>query len=164
MKELLKECKITKLNLVSTVPDLWNKMNFSATKISFIYETLTEIFCRFGKALQCQGYMKFNGIFDESKDNTPIDLKTLGIIHDALLNTANEISPLKIRVIDTLAYCVHIGLIFDEYFMNKTKIMTKDNSDETDFLMKKLFLFCLLNKDQKHANGKRNGLIHLCQI
>ena len=41
--------KLTKLNLASTFPDLWNNMNVSTAKIPFTYEIITEIFCRFGE-------------------------------------------------------------------------------------------------------------------
>ena len=71
--------KLTKLNLASAFPNLWNKINVSAAKISFTYEKITEIFCHFGKQLQCQDYMKLNGSFDESKDNTHINFKRLDI-------------------------------------------------------------------------------------
>ena len=37
--------------------------------------------------------MKRNGTFDESKDNTQVNLKRLGIISDTLLKATNEVSP-----------------------------------------------------------------------
>ena len=76
--------KLTKVNLASTFPDLWNNMNVSTAKILFTYEIITEIFCRFVEQLQCQDYMKLNESFDESKDNTHINFKILDIINDAL--------------------------------------------------------------------------------
>ena len=50
--------------------------------------------------------------------------------------------------IATLTYCVHIGSIFIEYFMNKTKKVTRDNIDDTEILMKKLLCYfvCWTNK------------------
>ena len=44
-----RSCKITKLNLASAFPDLWNKMNVSAAKIPLTYETITEFLCHFGE-------------------------------------------------------------------------------------------------------------------
>ena len=80
-----KKCsKLTKINLVSAIPDLWNKMNVSAGKIPFTYERITEIFCHFGEQLQCQDDMKLNGSFAESKDITHINFKRLDIINNAL--------------------------------------------------------------------------------
>ena len=65
-----RSCKITKLNLASVFPDLWNKMNVSTAKFPFTYETMTEFLCHFGEHVQCRDDMKLNGTFDESKDNT----------------------------------------------------------------------------------------------
>ena len=85
--------KLTKLTLASAFPDLWNKMNISAAKVPFTYETVTEMFYHFGEHLKCQDDMKLKGTFDESKDNTLINLKMLNIINDALIKTIDEISP-----------------------------------------------------------------------
>ena len=59
-------------------------MNVSVAKIPFTYKTITEMFCHFGKQLQCQDDMKLNGSFDERKNNTHITFKRLDIINDAL--------------------------------------------------------------------------------
>ena len=77
----------------------------------------------------------------------------MDIINDVLQKTTNEVSPLVKSGITTLTYCVHIGSIFVESFMNKTKKITRDNIDDTE----------ILEKDQKYANGKRNGQTHSCQ-
>lgn len=50
-RDTKKSCKITKLNLTSTFPDIWNKMNVSTTKIPFTYKTITEHCYHFGKSL-----------------------------------------------------------------------------------------------------------------
>ena len=60
---------IINAHLASAFPDLWNKMNISAAKIPFTYETITEIFCHFGEHIQCRDDMKLNATLDESKDN-----------------------------------------------------------------------------------------------
>ena len=99
--------------------------------------------------------MKLNGTFDESKDNTQINIKRLGIINNALLKTKNEVSPLVKSRISTLTYCVHIGSIFIEYFMNKTKNITKDNIDETEHLMNKnLSYFACWRKKEVERSKK----------
>ena len=76
--------KLTKLTIAAAIPDLWNKMNVSAAKVPFTYETVTEMFCHFGEHLKCQDDMKLKGTFDENKDNTLINFKRLDIINDAL--------------------------------------------------------------------------------
>ena len=133
--------KLTKLTIGFTIPDLLNKMNVSAAKVPFTYETVIEMFCHFGEHLKCQDDMKLKGAFDENKGNTLINFKRLDIIDDALEKTTDEVSPLVKSGIVTLTYCVHIGSIFIEYFMNKTKKITKDNITETEILMKKILCY-----------------------
>ena len=133
-------------------------MNVSAAKIPFTYETLTHMLCPFGEFLQCQDDMKLNETFDESKDNTQINLKRLGIIKDTLLKTTNEVFLLVKSGISTLNYCVHIGSTFIQYFMNKTKKITKDNIEEIELLIKLFVLFCLLEKeDSRNIRNIRMG-------
>ena len=40
-RDTKRSSKLTKVNLASTFPDLWNKMNVLAAKPSFTYETIT---------------------------------------------------------------------------------------------------------------------------
>ena len=40
-RDTKRSSKLTKVNLASTFPDLWNKMNVLAAKTSFTYETIT---------------------------------------------------------------------------------------------------------------------------
>ena len=94
------------------------------------------MFCHFGEKSQCQDDMKLIESFDESKVNTHINFKRLDIINNALQKTTNEVSPLVKSGITTLTYCVHIGSIFVEYFINKTKKITRDNIDYIDILIK----------------------------
>ena len=83
-RDTKRSSKLTKLTIASAIPDLWNKMNVSAAKVPFTYETVTEMFCHFGEHLKCQDDMKLKGTFDENKDNTLINFKRLDIINDAL--------------------------------------------------------------------------------
>jgi len=43
----------TKLNRTSAFPDSWNKMNVSAAKAPFQYETITEMMFNLGVELKC---------------------------------------------------------------------------------------------------------------
>ena len=90
--------------------------------------------------------MKTNGSFDESKDNTHINFKILDIINDGLQKTTNEISSLVKSGIATLTYCVYIGSIFVEYFMNKIKKRTRENIDDTEILMKTFFIILFVGE------------------
>jgi len=51
---------MTKLNCTAAFPDSWNKMNVSAAKAPFKYETITEMMLHVGKKLGCAEAMAFD--------------------------------------------------------------------------------------------------------
>ena len=107
------------------------------------------MFYPFSVNLHCQDDVKLNWTFDEGKHTTHINCKTLDIINNASLNTINEVSPLVISEIATFIYCIHLGPIFVEYFMNKTKKIPIDNIGEREILVKNVYVILLVGERKR---------------
>jgi len=122
----------TKLNRTAAYPDSWNKMNVSAAKAPFKYETITEMMFNLGVKLSCARVMALDKSTSNNIPKTYIN--RLNILKGA--NAANGKTSTTSTTLATIEYCVHVAIIFNEILMNKEVKFDKSNIDDYENMVR----------------------------
>ncbi len=120
-RELLIDVPKTDLTRMAVYPDSWSKMNVSAAKASFTFNTITEMMTNLASKLGCVDDFVLNKI---SLDNCEIYLHCLMVLRNANTLRGNNLTSMELA---TIEYCTHVGIIFIETLMNAELSLCRDN-------------------------------------
>jgi len=159
-----RDIKDTDLNDRSVSPDRWDLMNASLSKKPFTYNTITEIMVHLAVS------DPFN-CFDEIRDVPPEHKQHVHDIYKyrikVLKDHAAGASLEQKMELNVLEYCAAVGVIFNEFFMNKFERLTLDNINEHEERMKECLSFFEKWRDEqiqlrqrKVADWKETFLAH----
>jgi len=113
---------LTHLTKTSVYPDGWNKMNVSAAKAPFSYETISDMMLNVATELQCTDEIY---MIDIGNMDIPTLYKSrLSVLLTYNKHFGNAVLASKIR---TIEYSMHIAIIFNETLLN-SKVFINQNT------------------------------------
>jgi len=113
---------ITSLTKSSVFPDGWNKMNVSAAKAPFLFDTISAMMMNVAVALDCSDENFMTDIMNHDIPTIYKDRLSILRLYQNLYGDA--ITATKIR---TVEYCVHVAIIFNETLMNRNVYIDSKN-------------------------------------
>jgi len=94
-------------------PDGWNKMNVSAAKAPFLFETIAEMMMNATLELECADDIYMN---DVSESDIPTIYKSR--LADLMAYSQKHGNTIVATKLCTIEYCMHVAIIFNETLLN----------------------------------------------
>jgi hypothetical protein len=150
----------TALRYASVYPDKWNKMDVALAKDPFRFNTLNEEVLFVAECLNCVDEMMSIKWSDAESESDKI-LRQIEICKSAAEMQQCQ-DPVILEDLCALEYCATVGLVYLDFFMNRTKKLTRENIDHTELIIKKSFEFFerwrldqLSERDRQHSLSSR---------